>query len=169
MNWSDVLSFADNGNLAPDKRVNKSEAEWRVLLSPEVFHITRLKGTELAHSSELYNLFSKGIYSCVCCETELFDSLEKFQSGTGWPSFTEPVKPNVVAYHADNNYGMRRVETLCNTCGAHLGHVFPDGPAPSGLRFCINALALKKTSWYSKLASLKRLWPLRRLAAFKVK
>ena len=146
MNWSDVLSFADNGNLAPDKSVNKSEAEWRVLLSPEVFHITRLKGTERAYSSELCNLFSKGIYSCACCETELFDSSEKFQSGTGWPSFTEPVKPNVVAYHADNNYGMRRVETLCNTCGAHLGHVFPDGPAPSGLRFCINALALKKTS-----------------------
>ena len=83
MNWSDVLSFADNGNLAPDKRVKKSEAEWKGLLSPEVFHITRLKGTERAHSSELCNLFSKGIYSCACCETGLFDSSEKFDS-TAW-------------------------------------------------------------------------------------
>jgi peptide-methionine (R)-S-oxide reductase len=146
VNWNDVLNFADNGNLASDKKVEKSEAEWKALLSPEVFQITRLKGTERAHSSELCNLFSQGIYSCACCETELFDSSVKFQSGTGWPSFTEPIKPNAVAYHADNSYGMRRVETLCNTCGAHLGHVFPDGPAPSGLRFCINALALKKTS-----------------------
>ena len=146
MNWNDVLNFADYGSPIPDKRVEKSEVEWKALLSPEVFQITRLKGTERAHSSELCNLFSKGIYSCACCETELFDSSEKFQSGTGWPSFTEPIKPNAVAYRADNSYGMRRVETLCNTCGAHLGHVFPDGPAPSGLRFCINALSLKKTS-----------------------
>ena len=146
MNWNDVLNLADKGNLAPDKKVQKSEAEWKTLLSPDVFHITRLKGTEKAHSSELCNLFSQGIYSCACCDTELFDSSEKFQSGTGWPSFTEPIKSNAVAYYADNSYGMRRVETLCNSCGAHLGHVFPDGPPPSGLRFCINALALKKTS-----------------------
>src|SRR6187549_1541856 len=146
MTWNDVLNLADKGNLAPDKKVEKSEAEWKTLLSPDVFHITRLKGTEKAHSSELCNLFSQGIYSCACCDTELFDSSEKFQSGTGWPSFTEPIKSNAVAYYADNSYGMRRVETLCNTCGAHLGHVFPDGPPPSGLRFCINALALKKTS-----------------------
>lgn len=146
MNWKHVLDFADNGNPLPDKTVVKSEAEWRALLSPEVFHITRLKGTERPHSSELCNLFSSGIYSCACCQTELFDSSEKFESGTGWPSFTEPIKSNAVAYSADNGHGMRRVETLCNTCGAHLGHVFPDGPAPSGLRFCINALALIKTN-----------------------
>jgi len=146
MNWNDILNFANNGNPIPDKKVEKSEAEWKTRLNPEVFHITRLKGTERPHSSELCNLFSLGTYSCACCQSELFDSSGKFQSGTGWPSFTEPVKPNAVAYHADNSYGMQRVEALCNTCGAHLGHVFPDGPAPSGLRFCINALALIKTS-----------------------
>ncbi len=144
MNWKDVINFASKGNPTPNCRVEKSEAEWKALLSSDVFQITRLKGTERAHSSELCNLFSPGIYSCACCETELFDSSEKFQSGTGWPSFTDPIKLNAVAYHADNSHGMQRVESLCNTCGAHLGHVFPDGPAPSGLRFCINALSLKK-------------------------
>ena len=144
MNWKDIINFASKGNPTPDNRVEKSEAEWKALLSPDVFQITRLKGTERAHSSELCNLFSPGIYSCACCETELFDSSEKFQSGTGWPSFTYPIKLNTVAYHLDNSHGMQRVEALCNTCGAHLGHVFPDGPAPSGLRFCINALSLKK-------------------------
>ena len=144
MNWKDIINFASKGNPTPDNRVEKSEAEWKALLSPDVFQITRLKGTERAHSSELCNLFSPGIYSCACCETELFDSSEKFQSGTGWPSFTDPIKLNTVAYHLDNSHGMQRVEALCNTCGAHLGHVFPDGPAPSGLRFCINALSLKK-------------------------
>ncbi len=144
MNWKDVINFASKGNPTPNRRVEKSEAEWKALLSPDVFQITRLKGTERAHSSELCNLFSPGIYSCACCETELFDSSEKFQSGTGWPSFTDPIKLNAVAYHADNSHGMQRVEALCNTCDAHLGHVFPDGPAPSGLRFCINALSLKK-------------------------
>lgn len=144
MNWNDVINFASKGNPTPDSRVEKSEAEWKTLLSPDVFQITRLKGTERAHSSELCNLFSPSIYSCACCATELFDSSEKFHSGTGWPSFTDPIKPNAVAYHVDNSHGMQRVEALCNTCGAHLGHVFQDGPAPSGLRFCINALALKK-------------------------
>jgi methionine-R-sulfoxide reductase len=146
MNWKNVLDFADNGNPLPAQKIEKSETEWKALLSPEVFHITRLKGTERPHSSELCNLFSSGIYSCACCQTELFDSSEKFESGTGWPSFTEPVQSNAIAYSADNSHGMRRVEALCNTCGAHLGHVFPDGPAPSGLRFCINALALIKSS-----------------------
>jgi len=145
MNWSDVINITNKGNTTPDKKIKKSEAEWKTLLSPEVFQITRLKATERAHSSELCNLFTPGIYCCACCETELFDSSNKFQSGTGWPSFTKPIQPNVVAYLADNSYGMQRVETLCNTCDAHLGHVFPDGPAPSGLRFCINALSLKKT------------------------
>jgi methionine-R-sulfoxide reductase len=85
-----------------------------------------------------------GLYACVCCGTLLFDAREKFDSGTGWPSFTQPVQENAVAYHADHSHGMVRVETLCNGCDAHLGHVFPDGPQPSGLRYCINALALQK-------------------------
>jgi methionine-R-sulfoxide reductase len=89
-------------------------------------------------------LFQPGLYACVGCDTLLFDASEKFESGTGWPSFTQPIQENAIAYHEDNAYGMQRVETTCNTCGAHLGHVFPDGPAPSGLRYCMNAVALKK-------------------------
>jgi methionine-R-sulfoxide reductase len=91
-------------------------------------------------------LFAPGIYECICCGTTLFDANSKFESRTGWPSFTEPLSPNAIAYHIDSGHGMTRVEALCNTCDAHLGHVFPDGPPPSGLRFCINAVALKKKS-----------------------
>lgn len=90
------------------------------------------------------SLFEPGLYACVCCDTLLFDGQEKFESGTGWPSFTQPVKDTAVAYHGDFSYGMQRIEALCNTCQAHLGHVFPDGPAPSGLRYCMNAVSLKK-------------------------
>ena len=90
------------------------------------------------------SLFEPGLYACLCCDTLLFDSEVKFESGTGWPSFSHPVSLNAVAYHTDGSLGMQRIETTCNTCDAHLGHVFPDGPMPSGLRYCINAAALKK-------------------------
>ncbi|MCI4667379.1 MAG: peptide-methionine (R)-S-oxide reductase MsrB [Bacteroidia bacterium] len=144
LNWNNVLQYAKNGNLEPPRRVEKTDEEWRAELTDEQFRITRLKGTERAFSSEMCSLFQPGLYKCVCCGTELFDSAEKFESGTGWPSFTQPVSPNVIAHHMDMTFGMVRVETTCNVCDAHLGHVFPDGPAPSGLRFCINALALEK-------------------------
>lgn len=144
--WNNVISFANNGNPEPEQRIEKSEEEWEEVLTPEQFRVARQKGTERAHSSDMCSLFEPGRYACICCETELFNSEEKFESGTGWPSFTQPVKENAVAYHADNSYGMTRVETICNTCDAHLGHVFPDGPAPSGLRFCINGVSLKKVS-----------------------
>ncbi len=144
LKWSDVLRFTKEGNPEPDRRVEFSESDWRARLTPEQYRITRQKGTERAFSSEMCSLFEPGLYACVCCDTLLFDSEEKFESGTGWPSFTQPVRPNTVAYVADNSYGMRRVETTCNTCDAHLGHVFPDGPRPSGLRYCINAVALTK-------------------------
>ena len=146
LNWSDVLRFTDEGNLDPDRRVELSDQEWRARLTPEQYRVTRQKGTERAFSSEMCSLFEPGLYACVCCDTLLFDSEEKFESGTGWPSFTQPVRPNAVAYVADNSFGMRRVETTCNTCDAHLGHVFPDGPQPSGLRYCINAVALTKVA-----------------------
>jgi len=146
LKWIDVLKFANNGNPTPDRRVEKTKAEWKEILGAEEFRITRLKGTERAHSSEMCELFEIGKYACVCCNTPLFDSEEKFQSGTGWPSFTSPIKNNAIAYHKDRGLGMYRIETVCNTCDAHLGHVFQDGPPPSGLRFCINALAMKKTS-----------------------
>ena len=144
LKWRDVIQFANHGNPAPDRRVEKTEAEWQAQLTEEQFRITRLKGTERAYSSEMCNLFEPGKYACICCGTPLFDSEVKYQSGTGWPSFTQPVQDNAVAYHKDGSYGMIRIETTCNTCDAHLGHVFQDGPAPSGLRYCINANCLEK-------------------------
>jgi methionine-R-sulfoxide reductase len=144
LKWNDVLSFARNGNPAPDRKIVKTEAEWRQQLSKEEYRVTREAGTERAFSSAMCNLFEPGIYACLCCDTVLFDATEKFDSGTGWPSFTQPVEANAIAYHLDDTYGMTRVETVCNTCDAHLGHVFPDGPLPSGLRYCMNAVSLKK-------------------------
>lgn len=142
--WARILEIAKSGNPPPDRRVERTDEEWRALLTPEQFRVTRGRGTERPFSSEMCSLFEPGLYACVCCDTLLFDADEKFESGTGWPSFTGPVKSNAVAYHLDGSLGMRRVETVCNTCDAHLGHVFPDGPPPSGLRYCINALSLKK-------------------------
>lgn len=146
MNWNDVGRYAREGNLRPPHRVERSDDEWRALLPEDRFYVTRLKGTERPHSNEMCSLFTPGRYACGCCGTELFDSSSKFESGTGWPSFTQPVDDAVIAHHADTSYGMTRIETTCNVCDAHLGHVFPDGPEPSGLRFCMNALALDKIS-----------------------
>ncbi|RMG27913.1 MAG: peptide-methionine (R)-S-oxide reductase [Bacteroidetes bacterium] len=146
LKWNDILRFIKEGNPKPERKVVKSEEEWRAQLTPEQYRVTRQKGTERAFSSEMCSLFEPGLYACVCCGTLLFDASEKFESGTGWPSFTQPVKENAIAYHEDRSYGMHRVETVCNTCDAHLGHVFPDGPPPSGLRYCMNAVALKKVS-----------------------
>jgi len=144
INWNDVIKYANNGSPKPPRRVEKSDAEWKKLLSSEEFRIARQKGTERAHSSDMCSLFEPGKYACVCCGTELFDSTVKFESGTGWPSFTQPIELSHVAYIKDVSFGMIRVEVTCNVCDAHLGHVFPDGPAPSGLRYCINAVSLKK-------------------------
>ncbi|MNR13630.1 Peptide methionine sulfoxide reductase MsrB [compost metagenome] len=144
--WADVIHFTNKGNPTPDKRVEKTEDEWKQLLTPEEYQVTRLKGTERSFSSELCSLFDPGIYECKCCGTLLFDASEKFESGTGWPSFTQPIKENAVAYHADKSYGMIRVEVVCNVCDSHLGHIFPDGPQPSGLRYCINAISLSKVT-----------------------
>ena len=142
--WETILAQVRNGNPDPDFRVEKTEAEWQALLEPETFRITRTKGTEPAFSSEMCHGFEPGDYECACCGQLLFSRADKFDSGTGWPSFTQPASAGAIACHGDHSYGMVRVETVCNRCGAHLGHVFPDGPEPSGLRYCINALALKK-------------------------
>jgi len=144
LRWIDLLKFAKNGNPIPDRRVEKTEDEWRNQLSPDQFRITRLKGTEARFSGQHCSLFEPGLYQCICCETELFDANEKFDSRTGWPSFTQPVKENAIKYEKDESFGMVRVEVMCNTCDAHLGHVFPDGPEPSGLRYCINSLSMSK-------------------------
>ena len=142
--WNDVMARATNGNPEPERRVSKTDAQWREQLSEEEYRVTRQAGTERAFSSEMCGLFEPGIYACVCCGTELFDANTKFDSHTGWPSFTQPLKDNVVACHVDSSHGMQRIENTCNVCDAHLGHVFPDGPPPTGLRFCMNAAALKK-------------------------
>ncbi|HEX2533162.1 MAG TPA: bifunctional methionine sulfoxide reductase B/A protein [Chitinophagaceae bacterium] len=143
MNWNDVLNYTRNGP-APDRRVTKSEGEWKQQLTPEQYRVTRQHGTEAPFTGEHCATYAPGIYACVCCGTELFDATRKFDSRTGWPSFTEPVKENVIGYRMDTSYGMQRVEVLCNVCDAHLGHVFPDGPPPTGLRFCINSASLQK-------------------------
>lgn len=146
LTWNDVLNYAKKGNPTPDQRVERSQDEWRKELSADVFAITRNKGTERPFSSEMCSKFEPGLYQCACCGTLLFNAKTKFESHSGWPSFTQPVKENAVAYEADFSHGMTRVEILCNTCDAHLGHVFPDGPQPSGLRYCTNALSLVKAS-----------------------
>ena len=145
LRWREVVELAQGGNVPPPRRVEKSDAQWRAALSDEQYRVTRGKATERPFSSELCSLFLPGRYHCTCCDTPLFDSTAKFDAGTGWPSFTAPLGPDVVAYHVDPSYGMRGVEATCNVCDAHLGHVFPDGPGPTGLRFCMNAVSLRKT------------------------
>lgn len=144
IDWNEVMRRTRDGNPEPPRRVEKSEQEWRTELSDEQFFVARRAGTERPFSSDMCAVFGPGKYSCVCCDTLLFDATEKFDSGTGWPSFTQPEEANVVAYRGDHSHGMTRVETTCAVCDAHLGHVFPDGPPPSGLRYCINAVALRK-------------------------
>jgi peptide-methionine (R)-S-oxide reductase len=144
LTWPDVLALAAHGNPPPPVRVERSADEWRARLSEEEFRVTREAGTERAFSHASCELFAPGRYQCTCCGTLLFDAGEKFDSGTGWPSFTQPVAADVIAYRSDDSYGMQRIETVCNVCDAHLGHVFPDGPRPSGLRYCMNGIALRK-------------------------
>jgi len=146
LKWIDVIRFSNKGNPTPPKRVEKSNEDWKKLLTAEQFQITRLKGTERPFTGEYCEAHEPGRYACICCGIPLFDSRLKFESGTGWPSFTQPVEENVVAYHKDSGYGMVRVEVLCNVCDSHLGHIFPDGPEPSGLRYCINSASIKLLS-----------------------
>lgn len=122
--------------------INLSESEWRKRLTPEQFHVLREAGTEPAFSGRFNNNKEDGVYRCAACQLELFDSVDKYDSGSGWPSFTQPIAPDRVTDHPDASHGMRRVESRCARCDGHLGHVFPDGPPPTGLRYCMNSVSL---------------------------
>jgi peptide-methionine (R)-S-oxide reductase len=141
----EIESFDAKGKSLGRNRVTKvvrSEAEWRRALSPESFEITRHAGTETAYSGAYWNLHKDGLFRCVCCATALFDSRSKFDSGTGWPSFTRPISRSNVVEKSDGSFGMQRTQVSCKRCDAHLGHVFDDGPPPTGQRYCMNSVSL---------------------------
>lgn len=143
--WITVSSRGKNvgkGVLAVGEKIIRTEEEWKEILTPEQFRVARKGGTELAFSGQYYNHKEEGTYNCVCCGNPLFSSEAKYDSGSGWPSFYEPISSENVLTREDRSFGMKRVEVLCSVCDAHLGHVFPDGPPPTGLRYCINSVAL---------------------------
>jgi methionine-R-sulfoxide reductase len=144
LDWKQVKKYVKNGVPEPPRRVEKSNEDWKKELTNEQFQTMRKKSTDRPGEGEYCEAHEPGLYACTGCRTELFDSRNKFASGSGWPSFTEPVAENVIRYENDRSMMMNRIEVLCNVCDAHLGHVFPDGPEPTGLRYCVNSTSLQR-------------------------
>ena len=142
LRWKHVVDIARSGNEPPPRRVEKTDAEWQRQLTPEQYRVARGKGTERPFSSEMCALFEPGRYHCICCDTPLFGSSTKFDSGTGWPSFDRPM-PGAIGTQTDRSHFMQRTEVHCRKCGGHLGHVFDDGPTETGQRYCMNGVSLK--------------------------
>jgi|SRR5579871_55147 len=141
-----IAEFTDTGEpkgIVSVPAMQKTEAEWKKQLSLNSFYVTRMADTELPFSGELLNVHDKGVFRCICCDTALFDSATKFDSGTGWPSFWQPIAKENVVETTDNTFGMKRTAVSCRRCDAHLGHVFDDGPKPTGLRYCMNSVAMR--------------------------
>ncbi|UOQ50768.1 peptide-methionine (R)-S-oxide reductase MsrB [Hymenobacter cellulosivorans] len=142
LRWLDVLTFAKYSNPEPPRRVEKTAAEWAAELTPAQFRVLREQATEPPYRNAYCRSYEPGRYECVGCRSLLFDSATKYHAISGWPSFTQPAAKSAIRYHFDDSHNMQRVEVRCNVCGGHLGHVFPDGPAPAGLRYCINSESL---------------------------
>jgi peptide-methionine (R)-S-oxide reductase len=142
LRWIDILKYAKYSNPEPPRRVEKTAAEWRAQLTPAQFDVLRQRSTEPPYRNAYCRAYEPGKYACAGCGSLLFDSATKYHAISGWPSFTQPVAKNALRYALDDSHQMQRVEACCNVCGGHLGHVFPDGPAPSGLRYCMNSASL---------------------------
>ena len=142
LRWKDILYYAKYSNPEPPRRVEKSEAAWQAALTPVQFRVLREQATESPYRNAYCRSYEPGVYACAGCGSRLFDSATKYHAMSGWPSFTQPLAKNAVRYAFDESHHMQRIEACCNVCGGHLGHVFPDGPAPSGVRYCLNSASL---------------------------
>lgn len=145
LRWIDVLKFAKYSNPEPPRRVEQSETAWEAQLTPAQFEVMQLKGTEPPYRNAYCRSYEPGVHAYVGCGSLLFNSTEKYRAISGWPSFTQSIAKNVIKYAFDNSHNMQRLEALCNVCNCHLGHVFPDGPEPGGLRYCMNSVSLLRT------------------------